>query len=45
VTFHYSRGAQSFGRNRLKGAAVYACRVFSVMPFENEHRFPIAGEE
>lgn len=28
VTFHYSRASQSFGRNRLKGTATYASRVF-----------------
>jgi GT2 family glycosyltransferase len=28
VAYHYSRASQSYGRNRLKGTAVYAYRVY-----------------
>jgi GT2 family glycosyltransferase len=39
VTFHYSRASQSFGRNRVKGTAVYAYRVFhNNLLFLRRHR-------
>jgi GT2 family glycosyltransferase len=39
VTFHYSRASQSFGRNRLKGTAVYAYRVYhNDLMFLRRHR-------
>ena len=39
VTFHYSRASQSFGRNRIKGTAVYAYRVYrNNLAFLRRHR-------
>lgn len=39
VTYHYSRASQSFGRNRIKGTAVYAYRVYrNNLLFLRRHR-------
>lgn len=39
VTFHYSRSSQSYGRNRIKGTAIYAYRVYgNNLAFLRRHR-------